>query len=67
MASTTRIRNLNGRTPVVVTTRTVKEPSTKNSEFQATFDAIGRSQAVVEFMMDGTITHANADFLLWTG
>lgn len=67
MASTTRIPNLNGRTPVVVTTRTVKEPSTKNSELQAAFDAIGRSQAVVEFMMDGTITHANANFLLWTG
>jgi methyl-accepting chemotaxis protein len=67
MASATRIPKLNGRTSVVVTTRSVKGPSTKNSELQAIFDAIGRSQGVVEFMMDGTIKHANANFLRWTG
>ncbi len=35
----------------------------KNVEFQAKLDALGRSQAVIEFDMDGTILYANENFL----
>jgi methyl-accepting chemotaxis protein len=66
MATTPRIPNF--KTPVVVRTKSVQvHASTKPTELQAAFDAIGRSQAVVEFHMDGTVTNANENFLRWTG
>ena len=34
-----------------------------NNEFAANFDAIKKSQAVIEFQMDGTILTANENFL----
>lgn len=35
----------------------------KPNEFEMTMDAIGRSQAIIEFNMDGTIRMANRNFL----
>ncbi|WP_081231865.1 methyl-accepting chemotaxis protein [Pseudoalteromonas luteoviolacea] len=35
----------------------------ENSDFEGKIDAIDRSQAVIEFNMDGTIIHANGNFL----
>jgi methyl-accepting chemotaxis protein len=37
--------------------------ATKNGDYAAEYAAIGRSQAVIEFQMDGTILHANENFL----
>jgi methyl-accepting chemotaxis protein len=37
--------------------------TSKTSELQATFNALDKSQAIIEFNMDGTITTANANFL----
>ena len=38
-----------------------------NSNAQATLDALGRSQAIIEFKPDGTILTANANFLATMG
>ncbi len=35
----------------------------ENAELKAVFEAVGRSQAVIEFEIDGTITTANENFL----
>ena len=35
----------------------------KNEEYEAKLDALGRSQAIIEFNMDGTIISANKNFL----
>jgi methyl-accepting chemotaxis protein len=35
----------------------------KNADLGGQIDAIGKSQAVIEFKLDGTIIHANANFL----
>jgi methyl-accepting chemotaxis protein len=37
--------------------------SARTREFEAKLTAIGKSQAVIEFKMDGTILTANANFL----
>lgn len=39
----------------------------KNAEFESKIDAIGKSQAVIEFHLDGTIITANENFLSTTG
>ncbi|MGE3704427.1 MAG: methyl-accepting chemotaxis protein [Vicinamibacterales bacterium] len=38
-----------------------------NADFTAQLSAISRTQAVIEFQMDGTITHANENFLKTMG
>ena len=38
-----------------------------SADYQGQIDAIGKSQAVIEFKMDGTILHANDNFLNATG
>ncbi len=35
----------------------------RNADFEGQIDAISKSQAVIEFRMDGTIVHANQNFL----
>jgi methyl-accepting chemotaxis protein len=40
---------------------------TSNRDHQATFESISRSQAVIEFNLDGTITEANGNFLAALG
>jgi len=39
----------------------------QNADFQGQIDAIGKSQAVIEFNMDGTIINANENFLSTVG
>lgn len=39
----------------------------KNADFSGQIDAIGKSQAVIEFQMDGTIVSANDNFLKTLG
>ncbi|MBX9863706.1 MAG: PAS domain-containing methyl-accepting chemotaxis protein [Hyphomicrobium sp.] len=41
--------------------------SSKSTELDAQLAAINRSQALIEFSMDGTIRHANANFLSTVG
>ena len=41
--------------------------SARSHEFEAKLTAIGKSQAVIEFNMDGTILAANANFLQTMG
>ena len=45
----------------------VTEQKLKNAEYQGKIDAIGKSQAMIEFNMDGTIITANDNFLNATG
>lgn len=67
MATATRITDMTGIAPVPVRKPQTAQSSAKASYLQATFDAIGRSQAVVEFDMGGNVQTANPNFLLWTG
>ncbi|WP_328590412.1 PAS domain S-box protein [Veronia nyctiphanis] len=39
----------------------------KNADYSGQIEAIGKSQAVIEFDMDGTIRHANENFLATVG
>ncbi len=60
----------NGRFEENVATLRVDESESQNelnSQLQAQLDAIGRSQAVIEFKMDGTIINANQNFLSTLG
>jgi methyl-accepting chemotaxis protein len=41
----------------------VTEQKLKNADLAGQIDAIGKSQAVIEFKLDGTIIHANENFL----
>ena len=41
----------------------ITEQRLKNAEFQGKVDAIGKTQAVIEFNLDGTIITANDNFL----
>lgn len=45
----------------------VTESKLRNSEFEGKLTAIGRSQAVIEFNLDGTIVVANENFLKTLG
>lgn len=45
----------------------VTEQSKRNAEFESKFNAIDRSQAVIEFDLEGNILSANENFLRTTG
>lgn len=45
----------------------ITEQKVKNADFQGQIDAIGKSQAIIEFNMDGTIIKANENFLSAVG
>ncbi|WP_407334405.1 PAS domain S-box protein [Enterovibrio sp. 27052020O] len=63
-ASYNPIMDASGRPFKVVKYATdVTAQKLKNADFEGQIDAIGKSQAVIEFDMDGTIRHANDNFL----
>ncbi|NRD75708.1 PAS domain-containing protein [Shewanella sp. VB17] len=63
-ASYNPIFDLNGRPFKVVKFATdVTEQRLQNADYLGQIDAIGKSQAVIEFNMDGTIIQANDNFL----
>ncbi|WP_394208815.1 PAS domain-containing protein [Enterovibrio calviensis] len=63
-ASYNPIMDASGRPFKVVKYATdVTAQKLKNSDFEGQIEAIGKSQAVIEFDMDGTIRHANDNFL----
>ena len=45
----------------------ISDSKRRNAEFEGVVNAIGRSLAVIEFELDGTIRHANPNFLAITG
>ncbi|MEW9799460.1 methyl-accepting chemotaxis protein [Alteromonas sp. CYL-A6] len=45
----------------------VTEQKMRNADYAGQIEAIGKSQAVIEFNMDGTIIHANENFLQTMG
>ena len=45
----------------------ITEQKQKNADYSGQIEAIGKSQAVIEFDMDGTIRHANENFLNTVG
>ena len=45
----------------------ISEQKRRNADFQSQLEAISRSQAVIEFDMDGTILNANDNFLAVMG
>lgn len=58
------ITNLDGEiVKVIKVARDVTEEKLSNANFAGQIDAIGKSQAVIEFNMDGTIITANENFL----
>ena len=63
-ASYNPVFDKNGKVIKVVKFATdITEQKLKNADFQGQIDAIGKSQAVIEFEMDGTIRWANDNFL----
>ena len=63
-ASYNSIFDLNGKPFKVVKFATeVTEQKLENAEFQGKVDAIGKSQGMIEFNMDGTVITANENFL----
>ena len=63
-ASYNPIVGRNGRPVKVVKIATdVTAEALRNAEYRSQIDAIGRSQAVIEFELDGTIITANQNFL----
>ncbi|MGC3943071.1 MAG: PAS domain-containing methyl-accepting chemotaxis protein [Chryseolinea sp.] len=67
-ASYNPIMDLSGKPFKVVKYATdVTEQKLKNIDFQGQLEAIGRSNAVIEFNMDGTIITANDNFLKTLG
>ncbi|PCJ23933.1 MAG: chemotaxis protein [SAR86 cluster bacterium] len=63
-ASYNPIMDLNGKPSKVVKYATdVTEQKLRNADFSGQIAAIGKSQAIIEFEMDGTIVHANDNFL----
>jgi methyl-accepting chemotaxis protein len=67
MATATRITDMPGNIPVPVRKLTATQQNAKDAHLQDAFDAVGRSQAVVEFDMNGMVQMANPNFLHWTG
>jgi methyl-accepting chemotaxis protein len=64
LASYNPILDLNGKPFKVVKFATdVTEQKIKSSDYEGQMEAIGKSNAVVEFNMDGTIIKANDNFL----
>jgi methyl-accepting chemotaxis protein len=67
-ASYNPIQDMNGLPFKVVKYATdVTDQKLKNIDYQGQLEAIGRSNAVIEFNMDGTIITANDNFLKATG
>lgn len=67
-ASYNPIFDMNGKPFKVVKYATdVTEQKLRNIDYQGQLDAIGRSNAVIEFNMDGTIITANDNFLKTLG
>ena len=67
-ASYNPIMDLNGQPfKVVKYASDVTEQKLKNADYSGQIDAIGMSQAVIEFNMDGTIINANDNFLITMG
>lgn len=67
-ASYNPILDLNGKPFKVVKYATdITDQKLKNIDYQGQLDAINRSNAVIEFNMDGTIITANENFLKTTG
>ncbi|WP_425403032.1 methyl-accepting chemotaxis protein [Hwanghaeella sp.] len=63
-ASYNPIFDMNGRPYKVVKFATdVTEQKLRNADFSGQIEAIGKSQAVIEFNLDGTIIKANDNFL----
>lgn len=63
-ASYNPILDLTGRPFKVVKYATdVTQETLRNADYSGQLAAIGKSQAVIEFALDGTILHANANFL----
>jgi len=58
---------LNNETLFVGFITDLTDSKRRNAEFEGVVNAIGRSLAVIEFELDGTIRHANANFLGITG
>ncbi|MFI4892672.1 MAG: methyl-accepting chemotaxis protein [Phycisphaerales bacterium JB058] len=67
-ASYNPVFDTNGKVVKVVKFATdITEQKIKNADYQGQIDAIGKSQAVIEFDMDGTIRWANENFLKTVG
>ena len=67
-ASYNPVFDKNGKVVKVVKFATdITDQKLKNADFQGQIDAIGKSQAVIEFEMDGTIRWANDNFLTTLG
>ncbi len=67
-ASYNPINDLNGNPYKVVKYATdVTENSVQSADFAGQLEAIGKSQAVIEFELDGTIITANENFLVTLG
>lgn len=63
-ASYNPILDMNGKPfKVVKYASEVTEQKLRNADYQGQIEAIGKSQAVIEFNMDGIIQHANDNFL----
>lgn len=63
-ASYNPIMGTNGKPAKVIKYATdITAQKLQNADFQGQIDAIGKSQAVIEFNMDGTIITANPNFL----
>jgi len=62
------ILDINGNAVKVVKyASNITEQKVKNAYFEGQLAAIGKSQAVIEFNMDGIIQHANENFLTTVG
>ena len=67
-ASYNPIMDLNGKPVKVVKYATeITEQKMMTADYQGQIEAIGKSQAVIEFNMDGTIIDANENFLAAVG
>ena len=67
-ASYNPIMNSSGKVTGVVQYATdITAEKMRNADYAGQIDAIGKSQAVIEFQMDGTITTANDNFLNTVG
>jgi len=67
-ASYNPILDLNGKPVMVVNYATdITEVENKANDLKSKISAIGKSQAVIEFKMDGTVVSANENFLSTVG
>lgn len=67
-ANYTPVRDEKGNVVKVIKLATdITEQKIRNMDYQGQLEAIGRSNAVIEFNMDGTVITANENFLKVTG